>query len=138
MAGVGLAQLIQINAARKGKAHENKYKWARVSKCDRSATRRSSWSVRRAGADSILLNRVKRRLAGRSSKPWRIAMIRNPNPRPDKGRPNKQTRAPATNPEIVRFFEEQRKLLPVVKTTRTPSGQILDWIPMNPSTRKGG
>ena len=65
-------------------------------------------------------------------------MICNPNPRPDKGRPNKQTRAPATNPEIVRFFEEQRKLLPVVKTTRTPSGQILDWIPIESQHPEGG
>jgi hypothetical protein len=32
------------------------------------------------------------------------------------------------HPELVRHFEERTRLLPIVKTTRTPSGQILDWI----------
>jgi hypothetical protein len=57
-------------------------------------------------------------------------MIRNPNPRPNTGRPHKYSPLPATDEEIVRFFEEQRKRLPVFKTTRTPSGQVLDWIPV--------
>jgi hypothetical protein len=57
-------------------------------------------------------------------------MIRNPNPRPPSGRPHKYSSPPATNEEIVRFFEERRRRLPVVKTTRTRSGQVLDWVPI--------
>jgi hypothetical protein len=64
-------------------------------------------------------------------------MIRNPNPRPNRGRPHKYSPMPATNEEIVRFFEEQRKRLPVVKTTSTPSGQILDWVPIESQQPQG-
>jgi hypothetical protein len=37
---------------------------------------------------------------------------------------------PETTREITTYFEERRKRLNVVKTTTTPSGQILDWIPI--------
>jgi hypothetical protein len=64
-------------------------------------------------------------------------MIRNPNPRPNTGRPRKYSPLPATNEEIVRFFEDQRKRLPVLKTTRTPSGQLLDWVPIEAQQPQG-
>jgi hypothetical protein len=36
----------------------------------------------------------------------------------------------AVNPEVVRYHEERLKRLQPVATTRTPSGQILDWVPI--------
>src|SRR5216684_2104604 len=69
--------------------------------------------------------------------PAEAEMIRNPIPRPNRGRPHKYTAPQATNPEIVSFFEEQRKRLPVFKTTTTPSGQILDWVPIEAQHPQG-
>jgi Neprosin len=37
---------------------------------------------------------------------------------------------PAIDEEIIRYHEERLKRLRVVATTRTPSGQILDWVPI--------
>jgi hypothetical protein len=34
------------------------------------------------------------------------------------------------NPELTEWLENRQKQLQIVKTTRTPSGQILDWIPI--------
>ena len=34
------------------------------------------------------------------------------------------------NPEIRKWFEERQRRLNVVKTTHTPSGQTIDWIPI--------
>jgi len=56
-------------------------------------------------------------------------MTRNPNPRPNRGRPQRQMPVPATN--------EQRTRYPVLKTTRTPSGQVLDWVPIEAQQRQG-
>src|SRR5580692_7636625 len=36
----------------------------------------------------------------------------------------------AVAPDIVRYFEERTKRRRIVKTTRTPSDQILDWVPI--------
>jgi hypothetical protein len=33
--------------------------------------------------------------------------------------------------EFHAYFEKRRKRLEIVKTTRTPSGQILDWVPVD-------
>jgi hypothetical protein len=57
-------------------------------------------------------------------------MIRNPNPRPTVTRPRRPSPHQATSEEILRFFETRRQLLPAVRTTRTPSGQVLDWVPI--------
>jgi hypothetical protein len=53
-------------------------------------------------------------------------MIRNPNPPPDRGRPTRP--APATNGGTAPPVDERRGHPPVLKTTRTPSGQVLDWV----------
>jgi hypothetical protein len=61
------------------------------------------------------------------------AGLRNPNHRRSAGRP--RTHAVHGSPggksgrnEIIRYFEERRSRREVVTTTRTPSGQILDWV----------
>jgi hypothetical protein len=58
-------------------------------------------------------------------------MIRNPNPKPPAGRPRIQAinQVPASQSgrdEIIQYFEERRSRREIVKTTRTPSGQIID------------
>jgi hypothetical protein len=55
-------------------------------------------------------------------------MILNPNVRPDGTLPQVDPNPPALNPEIARYFEARQSRLHVVRTTRTPSGQTLDWI----------
>jgi Neprosin len=37
---------------------------------------------------------------------------------------------PALNPDVVDYYVQRRKRLEVVKTTQTPSGQVIDWIPI--------
>ena len=37
---------------------------------------------------------------------------------------------PTVNRSVIEFFEHRRNRLAIVKTTRTPSGQVLDWIPI--------
>jgi Neprosin len=64
-------------------------------------------------------------------------MIRNPNPRPNRVRPHNGMAPPANNEDAVRFLEERRKPLVVVKTTRTPSGQVLDWVPIEAQHPQG-
>ena len=64
-------------------------------------------------------------------------MIRNPNPRPNRVRPHNGMATPANNEDTVRFLEERRKPLVVVKTTRTPSGQVLDWVPIEAQHPQG-
>jgi Neprosin len=60
-------------------------------------------------------------------------MIRNPNAKA--GAPGEAP--PPTHEEIVRHFERRRSALEVVKTTRTPSGQLLDWIPRESQAPQG-
>jgi hypothetical protein len=64
-------------------------------------------------------------------------MILNPNPRPDGTVPVVDHNPPKLNPEIVQWFESRRKRLDVRRTTRTPSGQTLDWIPIESQTKDG-
>ena|GEM_PF-3467415 len=44
---------------------------------------------------------------------------------------------PVTNPEIIEYFEARRERLEIVTTTRTPSGQLLDWVPAESQLREG-
>src|SRR5450432_3960714 len=46
-------------------------------------------------------------------------------------------RTGGTSEEIARYFEARTRRLKIVHTTRTPSGQILDWIPVQ-SQHPGG
>jgi hypothetical protein len=39
--------------------------------------------------------------------------------------------------ETVTYFEERQKRLRVVKTTYTPQGQVLDWIPVESQHPRG-
>ena len=65
-------------------------------------------------------------------------MIRNPKRRLDRERPGSTNEeAPPTNEEIIRYFEERTRRRSIVKTTRTPSGQVLDWIPLESQNSKG-
>jgi hypothetical protein len=41
------------------------------------------------------------------------------------------------NPELARFFNERAKRLTVVVTTRTPSGQVIDWVPVGSRVPEG-
>lgn len=43
----------------------------------------------------------------------------------------------ATNDTIVRYFEARTRRLDIVKTTRTSSGQILDWVPIQSQHPEG-
>ena len=56
-------------------------------------------------------------------------MITNPNPRPNGQFHPVSVNLPATNPEIVAYFQDRLKRLTIAKTTGTPSGQLIDWIP---------
>jgi flagellar biosynthesis regulator FlaF len=47
------------------------------------------------------------------------------------GRGNAGSKPPLSNQEIVDYFNARVAALPMVATTRTPSGQILDWIPVS-------
>jgi hypothetical protein len=64
-------------------------------------------------------------------------MIKNPNRRAGRRLSLIHEALPATNPEIVHYFEERSKRIKSVKTTRTPSGQILDWIPIQSQHPEG-
>ena len=48
-----------------------------------------------------------------------------------------KTRSRTTNEEIVRHFEARTDALDIAQTTRTPRGQILDWIPRESQTSDG-
>lgn len=37
---------------------------------------------------------------------------------------------PKLSDEVAQYFEARQKRLSIVKTTRTPSGQIIDWVPL--------
>src|ERR1022692_1394088 len=43
----------------------------------------------------------------------------------------------AANDSIVRYFEARTRRLDIVKTTRTSSGQILDWVPIQSQPPEG-
>lgn len=65
----------------------------------------------------------------------------------DEGRENLRRRkrkhgAPEIDPKKIRaemhgYFRKRQKQLEIVKTTRTPSGQILDWVPIKSQLPKG-
>ena len=68
--------------------------------------------------------------------------IKNPRPRPKAGKPKlkgskKQPNYRAFEKEIREYFEERRERLHIVATTRTKSGQTLDWIPIESQIKKG-
>jgi hypothetical protein len=42
-----------------------------------------------------------------------------------------------TTDEIVQYFDARRRRLKVVKTTRTPRGQVLDWVPVESQVADG-
>jgi hypothetical protein len=56
-------------------------------------------------------------------------MFLNPNPGPGGKKPSKPE-LPQLNPEIAQWFQARQQRLKPVRTTRTPSGQTLDWIPI--------
>lgn len=60
-----------------------------------------------------------------------------PNFPPNKRRFAKQSSSSDSLAETVRAYEEAHRQLPIVKTTHTPSGQILDWIPIESQVAKG-
>src|SRR3954465_8404813 len=41
-----------------------------------------------------------------------------------------ENQKPGSNTDLVHRYEESRRRLPIVRTTRTPSGQIIDWVPV--------
>lgn len=57
-------------------------------------------------------------------------MIFNPKPGPHGEKTPANEKLPPLNPEIRKWFEERQKHLKIVKTTRTPRGQTIDWIPI--------
>ena len=57
-------------------------------------------------------------------------MFLNPNPRPDGTIPAAQPAPPPPSPEIVDYFQARQARLKPVHTTRTASGQTLDWVPI--------
>jgi Neprosin len=65
-------------------------------------------------------------------------MIRNPNPPPGgpKPVPNNDP-LPQLNPEIAAWYQDRERRLKVVHTTTTPSGQTLDWIPIESQVPDG-
>jgi hypothetical protein len=64
-------------------------------------------------------------------------MFLNPNPRPDGIRPPAATDLPPTAPEIIDWYRTRQQRINPVRTTRTPSGQTLDWIPIESQTPDG-
>src|SRR5215207_9712769 len=56
-----------------------------------------------------------------------------PYPRESKRTPHK----PHSSAELVEYFEARQRRLEVVKTTTTPSGQVIDWIPRESQTPDG-
>lgn len=67
-----------------------------------------------------------------------------PNPSSER-RENLRPRRPAKDPartrrnqvEIRDYFKSRLERLEIVKTTRTPNGQVLDWIPIDSQVRRG-
>jgi hypothetical protein len=51
--------------------------------------------------------------------------------------PNNVGVSPAFDPEIISYREERLKRLGPIATTHTPSGQILDWIPIEAQISHG-
>lgn len=41
------------------------------------------------------------------------------------------------NPELVQWLNERQNSLHIVKTTRTPSGMVLDWVPIESQVAAG-
>jgi hypothetical protein len=41
------------------------------------------------------------------------------------------------NPELSQWLETRQSLLKIIKTTTTPSGQMLDWIPVESQLPEG-
>ena len=64
-------------------------------------------------------------------------MFLNPRPAPDGKAPPIDLDLPPLNPEIAKWFEARQNRLAIVKTTHTPSGQTLDWIPIESQDPKG-
>lgn len=64
-------------------------------------------------------------------------MIYNPNRRPDGTMPPSDPNPPSLSPEIADYFRKRQARLKVVQTTRTPFGQILDWIPIETQVSNG-
>lgn len=64
-------------------------------------------------------------------------MIRNPHSRPDGTVPVVDPNPPVLNPEIAEYFATRQARLNIVRTTRTPSGQTLDWIPIESQAGRG-
>lgn len=69
-------------------------------------------------------------------------MIHNPNFKRPVGIPRFRTEnhvrsAGTGQDEIIRYFEERYLRREIVKTTRTPSGQIIDWVPIESQCRSG-
>jgi len=58
-------------------------------------------------------------------------MIRNPRQGLSATRNRSAASAkPATNPDIVEYFAQRHSRLRIAKTTKMPSGQIIDWVPV--------
>ena len=64
-------------------------------------------------------------------------MTRNPHRRPDGSMPDVDPNPTALNPEIAEYFLARRLRLKVVATTRTRSGDTLDWIPVGSQVAEG-
>src|SRR5580704_2149886 len=64
-------------------------------------------------------------------------MFLNPNPGPDGKIPPSGPALPPLNPQIAQWFQARQSRLKPVKTTQTPSGQILDWVPIESQVPNG-
>ena len=68
--------------------------------------------------------------------------LENPKARRKAGRPKtgpakRQPAYRAFEKEIRHYFEERHRRLEIVTTTRTPSGQVLDWVPIESQLKSG-
>jgi len=64
-------------------------------------------------------------------------MTPDPDSRPNKRRPAKPAPSSPADQGLARAYGESRQRLRIVKTTRTPSGQIIDWVPIESQDPKG-
>src|SRR5215469_5755586 len=69
-------------------------------------------------------------------------MILNPNRKAAVGKPRVSRKGTPVDEmrlaaEVRTYFERRRSRLKIVKTTRTPSGQILDWVPIETQVPDG-
>ncbi len=65
-------------------------------------------------------------------------MIRNPRPRPNGSQQDADNGPlPQLNPEIAKWFQDRQARRKPVKTTITPGGQTLDWIPIESQVADG-